>query len=44
VHLPRSDSDLLFRAWDIRNALAHLCPLADEELDRLAAVMPQTLW
>ncbi|MDX8053190.1 hypothetical protein SK571_27750 [Lentzea sp. BCCO 10_0798] len=44
VHLSQADADLLFRAWDIRNALAHLHPLSDDEIDRLAAVMPETLW
>ncbi|MEV6242478.1 hypothetical protein [Lentzea sp. NPDC051838] len=44
VQLSRPDADLLFCARDVRNSLAHLRPLPDEELDRLAAVMPETLW
>ncbi|MCP2242704.1 hypothetical protein [Lentzea aerocolonigenes] len=44
VQLSRPDADLLFCARDVRNSLAHLSPLTDEELDRLAAVMPETLW
>lgn len=40
---PFRDADLSFRARDIRNALAYLCPLIDEELDRLTVAMPGAL-
>lgn len=44
VRVPAADVDLLFCARDIRNALAHLCPLTDDDFDRLAGVLPETLW
>jgi hypothetical protein len=44
VRLPSEDADLLFCARDVRNALAHLSPLTDEDVDRLAGVLPETLW
>ncbi|MEU7476345.1 hypothetical protein AB0A63_10200 [Lentzea sp. NPDC042327] len=44
VRLSQPDTSLLFQARNVRNALAHLCPLTDEEVDGLAAVLPESLW
>lgn len=39
VQLPRRDADLLFCLRDVRNALAHLRVLSDQDLDRLIQVL-----
>ncbi|MER5262778.1 hypothetical protein ABTZ99_11975 [Actinosynnema sp. NPDC002837] len=44
VRLSRSDRELLFCLRDTRNALAHLRPLDDEDLDRVAALVPDLTW
>ncbi|MFI0466848.1 hypothetical protein ACH347_22435 [Saccharopolyspora sp. 5N102] len=41
IRLPRADNELLFSLLDVRNALAHLQPIADEAIDRLTSALPQ---
>ncbi|MER7010809.1 hypothetical protein ABT324_05200 [Saccharopolyspora sp. NPDC000359] len=36
VRLPRADNELLFSLLDVRNSLAHLQPITDDEVERLA--------
>jgi hypothetical protein len=40
VQLPRREVDLLFCLRDVRNALAHLRALTDQDLDRLDQILP----
>lgn len=44
VRLSRSDRELLFCLRDARNALAHLRPLDDEHVDRMAELVPDRSW
>jgi hypothetical protein len=44
VRFPRADADLLYCLRDIRNALAHLRPLTDDDLARMARVLPDDAW
>ncbi|MFD1149306.1 hypothetical protein [Saccharothrix hoggarensis] len=44
IRLPQADRDLLFCLRDARNALSHLRPLDDQELDRLARAIPDESW
>lgn len=41
VRIPRGEAQLLYCLRDIRNALAHLSPLTDEDVDRLARLLPE---
>jgi hypothetical protein len=43
VTLPRQEVDLLFCLRDVRNALAHLRVLSDQDLDRLVKILPSEL-
>jgi len=43
VRLTGSDTGLLHCLTDVRNALAHLTPLSDEELRRLEHTLPDAI-
>lgn len=40
VRLPRTENELLFSLLDVRNSLAHLQPITDDEIERLAHALP----
>jgi hypothetical protein len=44
VHISKADRDRLFCLRDIRNALAHLRPLNDIDIEHIAAVLPDKSW